>query len=128
MRTSCETQAPPATKASAAAVCCASSRVASRTRRLVSTARMAALDVLPHPALELVQRPGLGLLLEERAMDVLRRIAAGAPDHHPLALFVPLQDRARSNAEPLADLLGYGDLSLGRQLRVCDRHDWIVPR
>src|SRR3982750_3625775 len=116
MSTSCETHAPAATKASAAAVCWGSSRVASRTRTLVSTARMAALDVLPHPALELVERPGLGSLLEERAVDVLRRVAASAPNHHPLALFVPLQNRARTDAESLADLLGYGDLSLGRQL------------
>src|SRR5581483_2997915 len=112
MRTSCETQAPPATKASAAAVCRASSRVASRTRRLVSTARMAALDVLPHPAFELVERPGLGWFVKERAVDILRGMAAGAPDHHPLPLFIPLQDRAWSDAEPLADLLGHGDLSL----------------
>src|SRR6195952_5361382 len=108
--------------ASAASACLASSRVASRIRMLVSMARMAALDVLPHAVLQLFERPGLGCRLEQRAMDILRGITAGSPDHDPLSLFLPFQDRARADAESLTNLFGYGDLSLGSQLGVCDGH------
>src|SRR5436305_2891197 len=119
-RTRCCTHAPAATKSSAAAVCWASSRVASRTRTFVSTARMAALHEPPHPFLELLQGPGLWSFREERPVHLLRRKATGPPDHDPFALLLPFQDRARPDAQPAPDLSGYRDLALCGDFRVCD--------
>lgn len=56
-------------------------------------------------------------------MNVFGRIAACLPDDHPVAILVPLEHRARADAQPLAHLRGNRDLTLRRDLRMCKRHE-----
>src|SRR5579872_2974005 len=115
-------------KASAAAVWRESSRVASRTRTFVSTARTAPFDVLPHTFLELCEGPRLGFLFEQSPMHVLRAVAPRSPDHDPLSILLPFQNGARTDAQPPADFFGDGDLALRGKPRECDCHALRVPR
>jgi hypothetical protein len=73
---------------------------------------MPGLLVSRDPLLELLEGSALGRLLEQGPVNVLRAIAARTPDDDPLILFVPLQDRTRTDAELPEDFLGHGDLSL----------------
>src|SRR6266542_1208285 len=107
--TRCETHAPRATNASAAATCFASSRVTRRTSTFVSAARMAPLDVPPHTLFHLGDRPGPGRPRKQRLMNLGRGERARATDNDLLAILVPLQDRARPDTELLPDLGRHGD-------------------
>ncbi len=99
--TSCDTQAPPAMNASAAATCAASSRTSKRTSRLVSTARMALAHVLANARLD-VDRLALGGfgIAKQRRVDVFGRALAGAP-HDELSV-APLPDQHRPGPRPAA--------------------------
>lgn len=71
--------------------------------------------MLPHPLLELRESTGCGRSLEQRPMEILGGEAGSPTDHDVAVLLGPLQDRARAEAELLANLLGYGGLAPGRQ-------------
>jgi len=55
-------------------------------------------------------------------MHVLGGVASGSPDNDVLSVIVPFQNRSRTDTELSADLGGYGDLTLRRELGVCERH------
>src|SRR5712671_5492954 len=107
MRTRCEIHAPACTKASAAASSLGSSRASKRTRTLVSTARMAGLHVLPDAFLQILKAPCLGLLREQRSMEILEAVPANTPDGDTIILGVPLQDRSGYKLKALAYLGRY---------------------
>src|SRR6266851_2454608 len=96
-RTSWEIQTGPAArKTSAAASCVASSRARSRTRTLVSAARMLAPQVIGDPSLELSQGPTARFLLREQSrVNVLEGVLATLSNDHHLAAIVPFDDRTR---------------------------------
>src|SRR4051812_32905474 len=94
--TSWETHAPLATKASAAASCLASSRVASRTRTLVSTACMALSHVRAPALFQLLERTRRRLCLTEKCLvHILEAVLAHAPYHDLIPLLRPLEHGAR---------------------------------
>src|SRR5271165_4470140 len=124
-----ETQAPFSTKASAAATCLASSRVTSRTSTFVSTARTPPFHVPPHSRFHLLDGSRLWRSLREQcAMDILGRIAPCTAHEDSLALLVPLQNRARTEAELAPDRCRHGNLALCRDFRTSDRHGGALPR
>src|SRR5438552_605056 len=96
----CGIHAPLAMKASATASCLASSRVMSRTSTLVSTARMALLDVHPDSVPQLFEASPFWRLREQHPMNVQRRIAACLADDDAVAILIPLEHRARPDAQP----------------------------
>src|ERR671914_2477143 len=108
----CGTHAPLATKASATATCFTSSRVMSRTSTLVSTARMALLDVPPDSVLHLLDGSPFWCLREQHPMNIFGRIAARLPDDNPVTILVPLEHRARTDTKPLAHFGRNRDLTL----------------
>ena len=55
-------------------------------------------------------------------MDILGRIASRTPHHDPFAVFVPLQNGARSNTEPPPNFSGDGNLPLCGELRMSNSH------
>src|SRR5262245_815447 len=123
------TQAPPATNASAAFTCFASSRVTRRTSTLVSTARMALSHVPPDAFPQLVESPGLWWpLRKHRPMHVLRRETPGSADNDLFAVLVPLEYGAWPDTELPTDLGRYGYLTLGGHLGVRKSHSGILPR
>ena len=61
-------------------------------------------------------------------MNVFGRVSARFADDDLVALFIPLEHRAWADAQPLAYLGGNRDLTLSRQLRMCERHANILPR
>jgi hypothetical protein len=93
----------------------------------LSTARMAALDVLLDPFLNLLQCQRFGRVREQRPMQVLRGVTAGSADDDFVALLFPLENRARAQAQPATNLDGYGNLALGGQLGLCECHELMVP-
>src|ERR1044071_3424246 len=112
---------------SAIAICRSSSRMNRRTRTFVSTARILFSDVPPNSFVDLFERvKGRLPVTEDCSMNVLRRVAAGAPDDDFVALFFPFQHRARTDAELPPDLGRNGDLTLCGDFRL--RHEVIVPR
>src|SRR5438876_7229631 len=113
--TRCGTHAPLATTASAAATCLASSRVASRTKTLVSTARITPLHIAPYPFLQLRNRPRLWRLREQSSVHILRGIAARSTDYDLLVVFVPFQYGARANTKPPPHFSWYRDLPLSSE-------------
>jgi hypothetical protein len=60
-------------------------------------------------------------------MDILERVETNPPDDDLAALFVPLQDRARADSESASNLGRYGNLTLRRELGVCQCHIHRVP-
>src|SRR5215475_12144940 len=104
MSTRCEIHAPGFTKSSAAASCFGSSRTSKRTRTLVSTARMAGPHMLPDAFLEILEASRLGLLREQRPVEILEGVASNASDRDAIILGVPLQDRSWDEREALANL------------------------
>src|SRR5690242_17114963 len=103
---------------SAAAAWRASSRASTRIKTLVSIARMALPDVLPHALLQLRQRLRLRLPTEHRIVDLLRAVRAHAPDDDPVAFGFPGQHRARTEAELSPHGCGNRNLGLGSQFAV----------
>src|SRR6185312_6206812 len=115
-RTTCDTQAPPETKALACSNWRASSCTSSRTTMLVSAARMFTPDVFPDAVVHLLDRPPRRRpVREERPVDLLPGVSASAPDEDPVALGVPLDDRSGGQPQPAAHLGRDRDLPLGRQ-------------
>src|SRR6266571_2466653 len=55
-------------------------------------------------------------------MHILRRITSCPTNHDLLTVIVPLQDRARADAEFPANLGRHRDLTLCGELRMSDRH------
>lgn len=55
-------------------------------------------------------------------MDVLGRVPAGFPDDESVALFVPFENGAWTDAEPLTNPGGNGNLALCRQSGTCKSH------
>jgi hypothetical protein len=84
--------------------------------------RVMGFHVPARSLLELLQLPWLRRLGEQRLVYILRCVAARPPDDDLLAILLPLQDRARSDAKPPADLSRYGDLALCGEFRMGDRH------
>src|SRR5215510_3960413 len=94
-RARCETHAPFSTKRSAASACFSSSRVISRTRTLVSIARIALLHVRSDACFELIE-----IFLDRDAasengfVNVQRRKLTGAAHDNIFSLLLPFQDRS----------------------------------
>src|SRR5271165_98946 len=100
-----------------------------RTRTLVSTARIAFLDAPPDPVFHLAQSSGLRCTLREQcAVDVERGKAARAPHDDVIAVFIPFQDRAWTNAQFPANAGGDGNLTLCREFGIRECHALILPR
>ena len=55
-------------------------------------------------------------------MNVFRAVSTDPTNHHLLAFLLPLEDGPGPDAEPAPNLGGNGDLALGGQLRLSDRH------
>ena len=55
-------------------------------------------------------------------MNVFRTIAARLPHDHLVAFVIPLENRARTYAQPLPNFCGNGELTLSRELRMRYRH------
>src|SRR5690349_2099774 len=88
-----ETQAPFFTKLSAALAWRTSSRVMSRSRTLVSTARIALSHMLANSLLKLFEGlTGWRTLREKRLVNVFRSEAPRSPYDHPFAVFFPFQN------------------------------------
>src|SRR5215208_6256956 len=104
--TSCDTHAPLAMNASATAACRASSRVITRSRMFVSTARMLRFDVLLNALLQLFQCMRLRRLGKQRPMNVLRRVSTSLSDEDLLTLLVPFEYRPGTDPELPANLDG----------------------
>jgi hypothetical protein len=113
--------------ASAATTCLVSSRVTSRTRAFVSTARTAPPDVAADALLHLGDRARSRRPGKERPMNVLGRVPPCFSDDDLPPFVIPLQDRARTHTEPLPDLRRNRDLSLCCELRVGECHITILP-
>src|SRR5262245_40738786 len=94
----------------------------SRTSTLVSTARMAFLDVFPDSGLYGTNTSSSGRLGKQRAMNFFGGKAARLANHDPVAVFIPLQHRSGTNTEALANLGRNRDLTLSRQLRMREGH------
>src|ERR1700679_2659711 len=110
--TRCDTQAPPEVNLSATSTCSRLSRAMSRTTRLVSTARMLLAHVFSNRILN-VRFSLLGhLLWKERRVNVHRRISPCSANKHAIIVLVPFEDGAWTDAELLANLGRYGDLTL----------------
>src|SRR5271169_501603 len=104
---------PSSTHRRAAATWSGSSCTRSRTRTLVSTARMALRYVLPDSVLQFGEGSRLGRLVrEKRGMNILPIVLSRPPHHYLPAFFVPLDDRPRTHAQPASHLGRYRDLSL----------------
>ena len=65
---------------------------------------------------------------KQRLVNILGTEAASPSDNDPSVIFVPLQNGARADAKPPADVGRDGDLSLRGHLRLGERHDVILPR
>jgi hypothetical protein len=83
---------------------------------------MAFPDVLPDAVLHFFDRSASWSFREQSPMNVFGRVSAGFADDDPVAVFIPLQHRARTDTEPLAHLRGNRDLALSRDLRMSERH------
>jgi len=55
-------------------------------------------------------------------MDFFGCVSAGPANNDLVVLFVPLQNRAGADAQPLANLGRHGNLPLGGQLGFSDSH------
>ncbi len=55
-------------------------------------------------------------------MDFFRCVSPGPANNDLVVLFVPLQNRAGADAQPLANLGRHGNLPLGGQLGFSDSH------
>src|SRR6476661_1216762 len=118
-----ETQAPRSTKMSAAAACRVSSRVMIRTRTLVSMARITLPHTPPDALFHFFYGPSCRRLLrEQRSVNVLGSEPARTPHHHLFAVFLPLQNRARSNAEFFPNLRRNRDLPLRGHFGMSECH------
>src|SRR5687768_11464777 len=116
MRTSKDTQAPLATNFSAATTCLGSSRATSRTRRLVSTARMALPDMAPNALLHLLRALAPDHAFgEQRVVNILGVVPPSAPHDDLSVHLVPLEDGPRVDAEHSTDFRRHGDLTLSRE-------------
>ena len=113
--TSCETHAPLATNASAAATCAASSRISRRTSTLVSTARMLPSHVGSNARLDVVGfapfRPGG---TEHCCVYIRRRALPIAPDDERAVAPLPDQHRTRTDTELPPHLRRHRNLPLRR--------------
>jgi len=78
--------------------------------------------VSPYPFLHLTDCPGLGSTREQRSMHVFGGVPTGAPHDDLLALFVPFENGAGRESELPANSCRDGDLTLGGELRLTDRH------
>src|SRR4051794_21672819 len=99
-------------KDSASSTWSESSRTNSRTRTLVSTARMLPADVFSNRVLGIHRRPWRNAIRKQRLMYLLGAVAASPAHDHLIAFFVPLQDRSRPDPEPLTNFRGHRDLAL----------------
>src|SRR5262245_12585110 len=101
----------------------------SRTSTLVSTARTPSSHPLPDALFHLGDRPPLRRpVRKDRFVQILGRVATRPSNDDVFAVFIPLEDRARADAEPSPDFQGHRDLTLSRYLRVRQRHAPILPR
>src|SRR5688572_10939985 len=119
----CDTQAPRVTKASADSDCTTSSRVISRTRTLVSIARMPFPYRGAHPLFEFRNRPRRGLLAREQSLvQLLGRVLARAAHDDMVALLLPFQYGTGGESQLPPNLCGYRDLPLCGQLGGGESH------
>jgi hypothetical protein len=81
-------------------------------------------DVLPDTFLHVLDRAAGGGFRKQRMMNICGRKPRRLPDDDSIAFFVPLEYRAWTYAQSLADFRRNGDLTLCRQLRVRERHDF----
>src|SRR5437879_1332886 len=111
--TRCETQAPKATKASACCTCLWSSRAISRTRTLVSIARIALAHAGANALVHFRKASALWWPLRKQyRVNILRAVSSGAAHHHFLAAFFPFQSGARAHAQFFAYARRNGNLTL----------------
>ena len=75
-------------------------------------ARMAILNVFADTLFQLFEGPPLRRLGEQRAVNLLGRVAAGAADHDFVFLRVPFQEGAGADEKPAQDLGRHGDLEI----------------
>ena len=118
-----ETQAPRATKWSAAAACLASSRVMRRSRTLVSIARISRSHSLADALLQFRE----GTLLrrsvgEERLVNIQRGELAPASHDDRVSFNFPLNNRPRPHAQSPPDFGGHGNLTLSGELGMSESH------
>src|SRR6478609_6158449 len=101
------THAPFSMNASAEAAWRESSRVVRRTKTLVSTARISFPNSPPDSFFHLVECSRLRRLSrEQRPMNFLRRKLPRSPHNHLVAVFLPLQNRTRTDTQLLPNFDG----------------------
>jgi len=92
-----------------------SSSVTSRTKTLVSTARMFFLQITPHALIELFYLlRSRYRLRKDCPMNVFRRLRAGFAHDDGVALLLPSQRRARADPGFSSHFHRNGNLSLSR--------------
>jgi hypothetical protein len=79
---------------------------------------MALSHVLRDSLLQLGKRPPSWFPLEERVVQVLRRVAASTTDDDRRTLLVPLENGTRADPEPPPYLGGNRDLTLRGETRL----------
>ena len=109
--------------ASAPASCSASSRVRSRTSTFVSTDRTASLHELCNSRFHLPNGPSFRGTGKQGPMDVFGRVTSRLADDDSIAVLIPFEDRARTDAEPTANFRRNGNLTLCGKSRVRQRHE-----
>jgi hypothetical protein len=83
---------------------------------------MAFLDVPADPARHLFDGSVSWRIREQGSVNIFRRVSSRLPDDDSAALLVPLEYRARSDAESMADFRRDRDLALSGDLRMSQRH------
>ena len=94
------------------------------------------IEVTVEEALEDLRTPGAGEFfgrIDEDAANggdswYIGRRHIEDVNHDPVTIFVPLEYRTRADAQPLAHSGRNRDLTLRRDLRMCECHERILPR
>ena len=120
--TSCDTHAPCATNASAHSTCAGSSLTISRTRTLVSTARMRAPCPGPNTCIHVGDAPVVRRRIEHGLVNVPRRVLRRPPHDDFVPDFAPLDLRTGRQSEPAADTRRHRHLPLDGDLRFDSFH------
>ena len=88
----------------------------------MSIARMASLDVGLQAALQVGERSPPGRRRKESRVEFLEGVTSHSPHSNGVTVVVPFDGRAGREAKLVANLCGYGDLTLGGEARLCNSH------
>ena len=117
-----DTHAPCATNASAFSTCAGSSLTISRTRTLVSIARMRAPRPGPNACIHVGDAPAVRRHIEHGLVNVPRRVLRRPPDDDFVPEFAPLDLRTGRQPKAASDARRHRYLTLGGDLRLDSLH------